>query len=325
MVGGGTVRFSKGSYLTGRVELGSNVELWVGPNATIQGSPDAVHWTPYQYRGCVNTTKRDFGGPLLYGSGVTNFSIRGGGTIRSSGPVWWPLHHNVSRGTLLTLVRCHNGVVENLTFTMSAACNILPMFSSHIRFDQLRIINPWASPNTDGWDPWGSSNLSFTNSYVSTGDDCVAVKSGNAQQLPTFYSVGAEDCMASSNIHVENITCVQSHGLTIGSEMSGSVTSVIFRNITIGKAFAAVRIKSALGRGGHVANIIYDRIRANNTLSAIWIDMHYSDLTHQNYSKTACASTPSFTILLLPTLYWSYLLTAHACLCTQTLSSGTSV
>ena len=58
--GGGVVRFARGSYLTGRVELASHVQLWIGPLATLQGSADASAWTPYRYRGCIDTTKRDF-------------------------------------------------------------------------------------------------------------------------------------------------------------------------------------------------------------------------------------------------------------------------
>ena len=57
--------------------------------------------------------------------------------------------------------------------------------------------------------------------------DCVAIKSGNAQQLPNFWAVGPEACMASTDILVENVTCAASHGLTIGSEMSGNVTNVV--------------------------------------------------------------------------------------------------
>jgi polygalacturonase len=45
---------------------------------------------------------------------------------------------------------------------------------------------------------------------------------------------------------------VHLHGLTIGSEMSGGISEILFKNITIGNAFAAVRIKSARGRGGFV-------------------------------------------------------------------------
>ena len=169
--GGGTVRFAAlGGYRTGRIELASHVHLWIGPGASIQGSPRAADWTPYSYRGCVNATRRDFGGPLLYGQQIQNFSVSGGGTVRSSGPVWWPLHKNTSRGSLLMLVRCEDGNVSDLTFTMSSGCNILPMFSQRLRFDNLTVLNPWFSPNTDGWDPWGSSHLSFTNSFVETGD-----------------------------------------------------------------------------------------------------------------------------------------------------------
>ena len=38
--------------------------------------------------------------------------------------------------------------------------------------------NPWSSPNTDGFDPSHCTDVSFTNSLIATGDDCIAVKAG---------------------------------------------------------------------------------------------------------------------------------------------------
>ena len=38
--------------------------------------------------------------------------------------------------------------------------------------------NPWSSPNTDGFDPSHCTDVSFTNSLIATGDDCIAIKAG---------------------------------------------------------------------------------------------------------------------------------------------------
>ena len=71
----------------------------------------------------------------------------------------------------------------------------------------------------------------------------------------------------------ENLTCVHSHGLTLGSEMSGGIHDILFKNISVGEAFAAVRIKSARGRGGYIKDVVYEDIRAGSVLSGVWVDM----------------------------------------------------
>jgi polygalacturonase len=120
-----------------------------------------------------------------------------------------------------------------------------------------------------GFDPAHCEDVTFTNSIIATGDDCIAVKAGYTQ---LDWSCGRP----STRMRFENLTCVHSHGLTIGSEMSGGISEILFKNITIGEAFAAVRIKSARGRGGFVRNVRYEGIRADSVLSGVWIDMNYA-------------------------------------------------
>lgn len=57
--------------------------------------------------------------------------------------------------------------------------------------------------------------------------------------------------------------------------MSGGVEDVVFRNISVGVAYAAVRVKSVRGRGGFIRNVRYENITADTVLSGVWIDMNY--------------------------------------------------
>lgn len=79
----------------------------------------------------------------------------------------------------------------------------------------------------------------------------------------------------SSNIRINNITCDGSHGLTIGSEMSGGVDGVAFTNINIRNSGPSVRIKSQCGRRAFVRNVLYENITADLVANAVWIDMMY--------------------------------------------------
>lgn len=64
----------------------------------------------------------------------------------------------------------------------------------------------------------------------------------------------------SENIIFRRNTIGTGHGITIGSEMSGSVRNVTFEDITMEKTGTGIRMKSERGRGGIVEDIVYRRI-----------------------------------------------------------------
>ncbi len=311
--GGGVVSLDRGQYVSGRVELLSNVELNVGAGSALNASCNPRDWTPFRVTppngcsGCLGgqcggkdgsgappcnasgpCTQRTYGGPLVFAQGAHNIAIRGGGTLDGCGPAWWnaspPYVEN--RGRLVAFVRCEDVTVQDVRLANSGSFNLAPYYSSRVRADGLTINNPWDSPNTDGFDPYHSEDVSFTNSVVATGDDCVAVKAGVG---PSAWRCG----MPSRRIRVENVTCVHSHGLTIGSEMSGGVEDVVFSSVSLGVAYAAVRVKTALGRGGYIRNVTYEDVKADTVLSAVWIDAHYHGNTPGPApNRTSCEPWP---------------------------------
>ena len=78
------------------------------------------------------------------------------------------------------------------------------------------------------------------------GDDAIAVKSGIDYLGRTFGRT-------TENVLFRNLTIGTSHGLSIGSEMSGGVKNVTFLNITMNGSKAGPRIKSSRGRGGTIS------------------------------------------------------------------------
>lgn len=106
----------------------------------------------------------------------------------------------------------------------------------------------------DGFDPWACEDAEFIDSYYSAGDDCVAVKSGKDSDATIPWPCGTT--MPTKNVRIDNVTCDGSHGLTIGSEMSGGIDNVSFTNLRISHSGPSVRIKSQCGRRGYVKNIL---------------------------------------------------------------------
>ena len=96
-----------------------------------------------------------------------------------------------------------DAIVEDLRLFNSANVHIAPVFSQHMHFRRLYMWSDFAGPfhkNTDGWNPYSSSDLSLTDSYIHNGDDCVAVKSG---KQPSAWTCD----IPSENILVKNVTC----------------------------------------------------------------------------------------------------------------------
>lgn len=69
----------------------------------------------------------------------------------------------------------------------------------HFNITGVNITAPGNSPNTDGIKIALSSNVNIWESHIGTGDDCIAVLSGN------------------TNFDIRNITCGPGHGISVGS------------------------------------------------------------------------------------------------------------
>src|SRR5689334_7947668 len=89
--GGGYVFVPKGVFLTGPIELGSNVVLLLDKKATIKASDDFDGYgTPQQPSADPLIDEfRPMVRPIIFAQNATNVAIAGGGTIDGSGQKWW--------------------------------------------------------------------------------------------------------------------------------------------------------------------------------------------------------------------------------------------
>jgi polygalacturonase len=102
-------------------------------------------------------------------------------------------------------------------------------------------------------DPDSCRNVRISNCHFDVGDDCIAIKSGYDQD-------GRRVGIPCENILVSNCTFAHGHGgVTIGSEMSGSVRNVTVVNCVFDGTQRGLRVKTAMGRGG-----VIEYFRASN-------------------------------------------------------------
>ena len=112
------------------------------------------------------------------------------------------------------------------------------------------VLAPSDSPNTDGMDLDCVQDAIVHNNFVSTGDDALCVKSGIDWFGRTFGR-------PSANILFADNVVGTGHGISIGSETSGSVTNVTFERIRLNGTSAGPRIKTQRGRGGVISDVVY--------------------------------------------------------------------
>ena len=223
--------------------------------------------------------------------GAKFHSLTGSGIIDGSGQKYWDYfasHKTYRRPYLVEISRSFNTVFTNIKLENA------PMFffsisggSSNITFSELDLSavstsqNPPA--NTDGIDPSTCSDITISNVHVRNGDDCVAFKNG------------------SNNIIVNNITCIGSHGLSIGSLGSGAERHYIVQNIYVSNATminctTATRIKFYPGGPSYgtvvVSNVTYKDITVDNCDYAFQVNNCYES------TPDTCKQTPSSAKLL---------------------------
>ena len=158
--------------------------------------------------------------------------------------------------------------------------------------------------NTDGADTWNSRDILLENWTVTSGDDCIAAK-GNT-----------------TNLHVRNVTCYQTNGMTIGSvgqylHQPDYVENVLFEDVTLVNSTDGAYIKTWQGQqqgatsngdaggggSGYVRNVTFRNFQLTNVALPIQITqciysesaakscdtskMQISDITWQNFTGTS--------------------------------------
>lgn len=123
--------------------------------------------------------------------------------------------------------------------------------------------------NTDGFDPGQSQRVLLAYSYISTGDDHVAIKAGGSKE---------SNRMTFAHNHF-----YYGHGMSIGSETNSGVYDIAVFDLTMDGYDSpngnGLRVKSDSSRGGKVANVLYSDVCMRNTRYPMVFDAYYSDKT----------------------------------------------
>jgi polygalacturonase len=272
--GGGTVRFSPGTYLSQPIQIRTKTTVEIDPGATLQATTNQVDFmkTPGVW---YKAAKGSFI-PFISGKNLTGVTFTGGGTIDGGGSAWWGEAelarervpgYTLPRPNLVVLQRCQDVRMENITLQNSPLTNFGPDDCEDVVVTNVTILNPAHSANTDGIDPSNCKNVLITKCRIDTGDDNISIKTGHKVEGREF---------ACEDITVTDCTFLHGHGMSIGSETAGGVHNVTVTHCTFENTENGLRIKSQRGKGGLVENIVYEDITMTNVDPAVTFTSYYS-------------------------------------------------
>lgn len=289
--GGGQLNVEAGRWLTAPFNLTSHMTLFLAENSVLLGIDDENHWPlmpPLPSYGYGRECPGPRYGSLIHGQKLKDVVITGhNGTINGQGKKWWIKYRkkllNHTRGPLVQLLWSRDIQISDITLRDSPFWTLHPYDCQNITIRNITILAPLSdAPNTDGIDPDSCVNMVIENSYISVGDDGIAIKSG-------WDQYGIAYAQPSNNILIRNVTVrsMISAGVSIGSEMSGGVSNVTVENLLVWNSKRGIRIKTSAGRGGYVRQISYRNVTLENVRVGIVMKTDYNEHPDEGYNPNA--------------------------------------
>ena len=192
--GGGTVMVPAGTFITGTIELKSNIELHLNPGAILEGTTDlSLYQRTFKTHG------------IIFCEHAINVSITGTGTIDARGESFYdfsqshtypefdrqlirqkenyqpegkfhedgPVKRTRAPGMTLTFYHCSKVKLENITILDTPLWAVRFTYCEDVVVDGVTILNNLMIPNSDGIHCTTSRNVRIVNCNISAGDDAI--------------------------------------------------------------------------------------------------------------------------------------------------------
>jgi len=238
--GGGTVRLSRGDYVSGTLDLRSNTRLEVGKGSRLLGSLNLADYPP---RIAARRTMMDVvtgvTQSLIFAQGCRNIGLAGEGMIDGRGSRQnFPGSESITglpgRPFLIRVLDCRRVHVQGLRLKDSAAWMQNYLHCEDLLIESIHVENQ-ANFNNDGLDIDGCRRVIVRNCFINSEDDGICFK--GSSEKPT-EDVLIESCRIYST----------SNALKFGTDSEAPFRRVLARNLELGGPAAgmpALRRRSA--------------------------------------------------------------------------------
>lgn len=268
-VGGGTVYFPSGKYISGTLFLKSFVSLHLEPGAVLEGSKNLSDY-PVTESKIRSYTDNYTNKSLIYAEGLENISITGKGIIDGNGASFKvnrmenddelrkkdDFEFYKTRPFLIRMINCKNIVVRDITMLNS------PMWVQHylvcenVNINGITVISR-VNHNNDGIDIDGCNNVRISNCDINSGDDAIVLKSTLDKPCK---NITITNCLLSSNCNA----------FKLGTESNGDFQNITFSNCIIYNTRRA-GIALEMVDGGSLNNVSVSNVNMDNVGCAIFI------------------------------------------------------
>ena len=265
--GGGNVVFSTNhTFISGPVELKSNINIVLEANSVWKANPDESI-----YKLSAFGENRGEGMMWIYAKDAKNISITGKGTIHGNGVAFMgkELHDSYElkpvttfdpRPHVLTLFGVDNLTIRDITIRDGAYWTVHLIGCNGAVIDGINLLNNLKIRNGDGIDLDHSKNVRISNCHITSGDDCICLKN-------------RRECEAYGSCHDITVTnCVmtsRSCAIKIGSENMDSIYNVVFDNCVITRSNRGLGIQNR--DEGTVTDVVFSNIQMDCQLwSDVW-------------------------------------------------------
>lgn len=265
--GGGNVVFSTNhTFISGPVELKSNINIVLEANSVWKANPDESI-----YKLSAFGENRGEGMMWIYAKDAKNISITGNGTIHGNGVAFMgkELHDSYElkpvttfdpRPHVLTLFGVDNLTIRDITIHDGAYWTVHLIGCNGAVIDGINLLNNLKIRNGDGIDLDHSRNVRISNCHITSGDDCICLKNRREfEQYGPCHDITVTNCVMTS----------RSCAIKIGSENMDSIYNVVFDNCIITRSNRGLGIQNR--DEGTVTDVMFSNIIMDCQLwSDVW-------------------------------------------------------
>ena len=310
---GGTVLFPSGDFLSGTIELKSNVTLHLSPNGKLLGSTKRSDYTAGKGVPAGNGNI-----VFLYAVNAHNICIEGTGTIDGNGLAFYNgkgdntgpgqrgVGGNFDRPHLIIFSQCTNFFVRDVFLTASAYHCFRILKCKQVHINGVRIYNR-VNKNNDGFHFNDSEYVHITNCDVKCQDDACALFGSNKFvtvtncTFSTRWSIFRFGGGESQNIAISNCLIYDTYGCPIkisagrASIENLTFSNIVMKNVTgpIGIGFSGPSANNTNSNPApqtkpFIRNIVFNGIRATVAAQPLeHPDIHF-ELYKKEGEKNSC-------------------------------------